>query len=606
MKNTKYRRITGNLILACILSCASLAACNASEPETPAAASVTDVEWFRDAKFGMFIHWGMSSELGGIWDGERYYGITEWLMRRGEIMSEDYKAAAAQFNPVDFDAREWVAAAQAAGARYMVITSKHHDGFAMWDSEVSDFDIVESTPFGRDPLKELTQAAQEAGLKIGFYYSQNQDWTEPDAAGNEWEFNADDKVFSRYFDGKAKPQLEELLTNYGPVDIIWFDTPGGMSKEEAMELKAWVKELQPNCLVSDRVGHNLGDYKGYGDGEIPAVPEPGRPWEAIFTHNDSWGYSHFDNNYKSTSEVLHMLVDIAGKGGNLMLNIGPDGKGRFPAESVRVFGEVGDWLGIHGEAIYGSEGSPVGAVPWGAVTHKPGTLYLLVERRPDDGELLVPGFGPKVSGVRLLASDRVLKFEQNGTDLVVELPAKLPDARVNVVAVAYGEDDLRGFERQDVTLVSANYGPVTLDSVRARTSDGVSFKRLRTMHYFGDWKNYQALDGLKSPGDSVSWNLRVQQPGSYKIVMTYSASAAQSEQEGILNFAGADYPFRVLETGEIKDPGGFKKRRPIIFIDHPVAVVQVDKPGQYEISLSPDQAGENLMVLTHVTIEPHD
>jgi alpha-L-fucosidase len=210
----------------------------------------TDVEWFRDAKFGMFIHWGMSSELGGLWDGKRYYGITEWLMRRAEAMSADYKAAAPQFNPVDFDAEEWVATAKAAGARYMVITSKHHDGFAMWNSEVSDFNIVDATPFGRDPLKELTTAAQKAGLKIGFYYSQNQDWTEPDAAGNEWEFNVEDKNFNRYFEGKAKPQLEELLTNYGPIDIIWFDTPGGMSKEDAMELKAWVKKLQPNCLVS--------------------------------------------------------------------------------------------------------------------------------------------------------------------------------------------------------------------------------------------------------------------------------------------------------------------------------------------------------------------
>jgi alpha-L-fucosidase len=488
----------------------------------------------------------------------------------------------------------------------MVITSKHHDGFAMFDSKVSNFDIVDSTPFGRDPLKELTAAAQEAGIKIGFYYSQNQDWTEPDAAGNEWEFKAEDKVFSRYFEGKAKPQLKELLTNYGPIDIIWFDTPGGMSKEDALELKAWVKELQPNCLVSDRVGHDLGDYKGYGDGEIPAIPQEGRPWEAIFTHNDSWGYSYFDNNYKSTSEILHMLVTIAGKGGNLMLNIGPDGLGNFPAESKRVFAEVGHWLKVNGEAIYGSEGSPVGVVPWGSITHRPGNLYLLIERRPDDGKLLVPGFGPQALKASLLANGEALKFTQTGSDLLINLPQSLPDARVSVVAVQYEPGESAGFERASAVLVSNQYGPVELNSITARTSGGVGFKRTRTMHYFGDWKNYQTLKGVESPEDSVSWTVRVLEPGSYRLVLTYSADAAQAEQEGVLNFAGTDYYFRVLETGSFSDPGGFKMRKPIMFIDHPVAVVQVDKPGVYEISLRPDQPGPNLMMLTHVTIEPSD
>lgn len=604
LNNQKLKR----LLLAAVLTSISIMACNASEqdPGSTAEPVTTDVEWFRDAKFGMFIHWGMSSELGGIWDGKRYYGITEWLMRRAEVMSKDYKAAAPKFNPVDFDAKEWVAAAKAAGARYMVITSKHHDGFAMFDSAVSDFDIVDSTPFGRDPLKELTAAAQEADIKIGFYYSQNQDWTEPDAAGNEWEFKAEDKVFSRYFEGKAKPQLKELLTNYGPIDIIWFDTPGGMSKEDALELKAWVKELQPNCLVSDRVGHDLGDYKGYGDGEIPAVPQEGRPWEAIFTHNDSWGYSYFDNNYKSTSEILHMLATIAGKGGNLMLNIGPDGLGNFPAESKRVFAEVGKWLEINGEAIYGSEGSPVGVVPWGTITHNPGNLYLLVERRPDDGRLLVPGFGPRATSASLLATGESVEFTQTGSDLLVDLPESLPDSRVSVVAVGYEAGDSVAFERGSEVLVSNQYGPVELDSVTAKTSDGVSFKRTRTMHYFGDWKNYQTLKSLESPEDSVSWSTRVLEPGSYRLVLNYSAGSAQAEQEGVLNFDGTDYYFRVLETGQFNDPGGFAKRRPLMFIDHPVAVVQIDRPGLYELSLRPDKAGEDLMMLRHVTIEPSD
>tara|TARA_B100000959_G_scaffold286151_1_gene363586 strand:+ start:1013 stop:2830 length:1818 start_codon:yes stop_codon:yes gene_type:complete len=596
------------LVAAAFLGTVQLFACQAADDEAISASEevATDVEWFRDAKFGMFIHWGMYSELGGIWDGERYYGITEWLMRRGEISSDDYKLAAAQFNPVDFDAKAWVAIAKNAGARYIVITSKHHDGFAMFDSAVSDFDIVDATPFGRDPLKELVDAAHEADIKIGFYYSQFQDWTEPDAGGNEWEFNADDKDFSRYFEAKAKPQLEELLTNYGSIDIIWFDTPGSMSEEDAVALKAWVKELQPNCLVSDRVGHDLGDYKGYGDGEIPAIPQPGRPWEAIFTHNDSWGYSRFDNNFKSTSEVLHMLVTVAGKGGNLMLNIGPDGKGNFPPESARVFGEVGEWLKVNGEAVYGTSGSAVGAVPWGAITHRPGRTYLHVARRPDDGRLLIPGFGPKATAAALLSNGSSLEFTQEDNELLVNLPEVLPDSRVSVVTVEHDESESALFSRPEEVLISNTYGPVALDSVSARTSAGVRFKRTRTMHYFGDWKNYQTLEGMESPTDSVTWKLRITDPGSYRLVLNYSAGTAQSEQEGVLNFAGTDYYFRVLETGDFVDPGGFAKRKPIMFIDHPVAVVQVDEPGQYELSLRPDQDGEYLMMLRHVTIEPHD
>ena len=566
----------------------------------------TPVEWFRDAKFGMFIHWGLYSHLGGNLDGQRYYGITEWIMRRAEVPSADYKALAQQFNPVDFDAVEWVETAQAAGVKYIVITAKHHDGFAMFDSAVSEFDIVDATPYGKDPLKALTRAAQDAGIKIGFYYSQFQDWTEPDASGNEWDFDADEKVFSRYFENKAKPQLKELLTNYGPIDIIWFDTPGSFTKEDAIELKAWVKALQPNCLVSNRVGHDLGDYKGYGDGEIPAIPQPGRPWEAIFTHNDSWGFSQFDNNFKSTSEVLHLLITVAGKGGNLMLNVGPDGRGNIPPESVRVFKEVGRWLDANGEAIYGSDGSPVGSVSWGAITHKPGKLYLLVERRPDDGQLLVSGLGPKVRGVTLLANGAGLKYTQASSDLIVDLPNTLADPRVNVVVVEYDKSESTEFLNDDAVIVSKRYGPVELDSISAQTSAGVRFVRTRTMHYFGDWQNYQTVEGLDAKTDSVSWKVRVLEPGAYRVSMNYSAGTVQSNQEGVLTFDGAEYPFRVLKTGDINDPGGYNRRDPIMFIEHPVAVLQIDEPGDYDISIRPDQAGENLMLLRHLTLEPYD
>ena len=604
----RKRLTTLSLFATALLAIFQISACLAAEDEAARVAEevATDVEWFRDAKFGMFIHWGLYSHTGGVWDGKRYYGITEWLMRRGKIMSDDYKQIADEFNPVDFDAKEWVATAKAAGIRYIVITSKHHDGFALFESEASDFNIVDATPYGKDPIRALVEEAHAADIKIGFYYSQYQDWTEEDAAGNEWEFDPDAKNFDRYLTSKAMPQLSELLTNYGPIDIIWFDTPGDLSKEDAARLKAWVKEVQPNCIVSDRIGHDLGDFKGYRDGEVPAVPQSGRPWEAIFTHNDSWGYSLFDQNFKSTSEVLQLLIRVAGKGGNLMLNIGPDGTGKFPPESTRVFEQIGQWLDTNGESIYGTSASPVGAMPWGATTSTSGKLYLHVFRRPDDGRLLVPEFGAEVLRASLLANGTDVAFEQNGTDLEVALPNELPDARVNVVVIEYPPRDEASIGRRAEILVSPTYGATILDASEADLSEGLWIEKYSTMHYFGDWQHYFTIDGLNSPDVAASWTIRVLEAGSYRVSLNYSASAAEAGQEGALVVGDDEYFFKVLETGEFNDPGGYEKRKPIMFIDHPVAVLTFDQPGIHQIRLGADQLNANLMKLQHITIERHD
>src|SRR5688500_3689898 len=227
------------------------------------------MKWFRDARFGMFIHWGLYAVPAGEWEGKLIPGIGEWIMNRAKIPASEYELLTGKFNPVKFNAEEWVKVAKDAGMKYLVITSKHHDGFAMYDSKVSAFDIVEATPFKRDPLKELAAACQKAGIKLGFYYSQTQDWHEPDAVGNDWDWPDESKKnFSRYLEEKVKPQVRELLTNYGPIGLIWFDTPRTITKEQRQQLADLVHSIQPDTLVSGRVGHGVGDYDSAGDNQI--------------------------------------------------------------------------------------------------------------------------------------------------------------------------------------------------------------------------------------------------------------------------------------------------------------------------------------------------
>lgn len=242
--------------------------------------------WLKNSRFAMFIHWGLYSELGGEWNGKTYYGIAEWLMNRAQIPAAEYAKTAAQFNPTNFNAREWVELTQAAGMRHMMITAKHHEGFAMFNSAASPFNIVTVTPFKRDPLKELAEACRAKGERLGFYYSQTVDWHERDAVGNTWDWPEDGRDFQHYLQTKAIPQIEELLRGYGPIAGIWFDTPGPITPEESKMLVDRVHQLQPQCLVNSRIGNNLGDYDTLGDQEIPPLPRPGL-WETPDTHNDT-------------------------------------------------------------------------------------------------------------------------------------------------------------------------------------------------------------------------------------------------------------------------------------------------------------------------------
>lgn len=409
-----------------------------SSGQRPEARRDPRLNWFREARFGMFIHWGLYAIPAGMWNGEAIPGIGEWIMYRARIPVKEYEQLAVRFNPLKFDAAEWVSLAKRAGQKYLVITSKHHDGFCMFDSKLTDYDIVDATPFRRDPLKELAAECQRQGIRLGFYYSQTQDWHHPDGDGNDWDYDESKKDFDGYLERYVKLQVRELLTNYGPVSIIWFDTPKRITLEQSQSLVDFVHELQPACLVCGRVGNHVGDYASTRDNVIPGELLD-LDWETPATINDTWGYKQNDHNWKSPRELIRKLVDVASKGGNYLLNVGPTAEGVIPAPSIDRLLAMGRWLEVNGEAIYGTAPGPVQGLHWCRTTIKPGKLYLHVFEWPMNGELRIPGMRPNVRRAYLLAdaSRDSLRTGAHPDAVLVKGPRDAPDPDDTVVVLEY-------------------------------------------------------------------------------------------------------------------------------------------------------------------------
>ncbi len=393
------------------------------------------MQWWKDAKYGMFIHWGLYAVASGKW-GERTT-CGEWLMLEGKISRNEYAKLATQFNPTKFNAEEWVKLAKDAGQKYIVITSKHHDGFAMFKSS-DPYNVVDTTPFKRDVIKEMAEACRKQDMKFGLYYSQAQDWYHPGGAvwnNKEWDSThiAD---MNKYIDEVAVPQVKEILANYGDVAVLWWDTPVGMTKAMGKKLDDIVKQY-PNLITNNRLGGGFGGDLETPEQFIPATGFPGKNWEVCMTLNGHWGYNAWDDKWKSSKEVLQMLIDIVSKGGNFLLNVGPNAYGVIPEVCQDNLREIGGWLKLNGEAVYGTEASPFSYLYWGRATRKGQKLYLHVFDWPKDGKLIVPMDNKIKSAVLLANPTAKLKITNIKGQIIIQLPAYSPDKNASVVAVDF-------------------------------------------------------------------------------------------------------------------------------------------------------------------------
>jgi alpha-L-fucosidase len=423
------------------------------------------MEWWREARLGMFIHWGVYAVPAGTYKGQKINRIGEWIMNRGKIPVAEYQQFAKEFNPVKYDPDAWVKIAKDAGMKYIVITAKHHDGFALFDSKASKWDIADATPYKKDLLKPLAEACRKYGIKLGFYYSHAQDWNNPggaaarkvtsegwanpdsatidaytEAHSGHWDPAQTTKTMSQYIDEVAVPQVKELLSNYGDVAVLWWDTPTGMTDEYAEKLNALLK-MQPNIITNDRLKrpNYPGDYKT-PEQRIPNLSElDGKDWETCMTMNETWGYKSYANNWKSLETLVRNTVDIASKGGNYLLNVGPKADGTFPQESIDLLKGMGTWMKINGESIYGTKASPFGLFTWGRCTKKESgkntTLYFSVFEWPKDGKLTIPGLKNEVVLAKLLANGAVVKTAASDEGLTINLPGKALDTLATVIKV---------------------------------------------------------------------------------------------------------------------------------------------------------------------------
>jgi alpha-L-fucosidase len=425
--------------------------------ETPAQRD-RRMTWWREARFGMFIHWGLYAVPAGEYNGRRSDRIGEWIMEWANIPRVEYEKFAAQFNPVKFNAAEWVRIAKDAGMRYIVITSKHHDGFSMFNSAVSQYDIVDATPYHQDPMKGLAAEAKKQGLKFAFYYS-ILDWHHPsayvDAPGKDP--SAGNRTTKLRPGGKEeyvkymKTQLRELVTTYDPA-VLWFDGEwqDWWTEEDGQDLYAYLRGLKPDIIINNRVGKGRqgmqgmnktdrqysGDF-GTPEQEIPPNGLPGVDWESCMTMNTTWGFKSYDDKWKSSETLIRNLIDIASKGGNYLLNVGPTSGGLIPQPSVDRLADMGKWMKMNGEAIYATTASPFATQPpFGRATSKPGRVYLEVFNWPADGKLLVPAWGKTVKTAYLLANrTAALKFTQTAAGVMVQVPTAAPDRIATVVVM---------------------------------------------------------------------------------------------------------------------------------------------------------------------------
>lgn len=516
-----------------------------SQGESPDAFA-NRTRWWHEAKFGMFIHWGVYAVPADATDLQGRKTIAEWYMSNKQMQVRDYEMFAHQFNPVQFNAREWVRMAKEAGMKYIVITSKHHDGFCMFDTKLTDYNIVKATPFGRDPMKELAEECKRQGVRLCFYYS-IMDWHHPDYLPRRpWERNlrpAQGADLNRYIDF-MKGQLRELLTNYGPIGVLWFDGGWEHNAQElrSAEVNAFIRSLQPSILINDR-NHFPEDFST-PEQTIPAGALPGgRLWETCMTINDTWGYAKNDTNWKSAEDLIRKLCDIAHKGGNFLLNVGPTAEGTFPQPIVERLQRIGQWMKVNGKSIYGTTQSPFRKLSLdGRCTQKGNTLYLHVFEW-GDGDLRLEGLETKVLSARALLGNEPLRVRTERADaeggytvVYISKPKRLDPAATVIELRLAGT-------------------PVVKQIVSTITPDakGILLCHARDAEVHGQSARYEQGGGKDnigfwtSPSDYVTWNISVPRSGFYRVTVTY---ACPSENAGSRFSVGVESGRRIEGTVE--------------------------------------------------------
>ena len=571
----KSRLVWHTLVCAlfCSVVCAEEPDSTSREKETPEQRAER-LEWWNSARFGMFVHWGVYSATGGEFRGRMPTNSAEWMMNKARISIADYKTENVdKFNPSKFDARAFVSLAKDAGMKYLVITAKHHDGFSMFHSKCSSYNVVDATPFKRDIMKELADACQEQGIRFGFYYSQAQDWHHPGGFGNTWDKSIQRVSNDVYVREKAVPEVRQLLTEYGPIAIFWWDTPRRMSRESFDSLHSLTK-LQPAIITNDRLGEDYpGDYKTF-ERNIPKQAPALQDWEVCMPISGSWGYKKSDTKFKSTTTLIRNLVDIASKGGNYLLNVSPTGDGTLLPEAVERLEAIGQWMKTNSESIYDTTASPFSKLTWGRCTKKKmagGTvLYLHVFDWPENGELLVPGLKNKVEQAYLLADQTELETRRQDTGTVVSVPKQAPDdidsvVVMKVVGTLDIETNLPMPNEDGILLLSA-------DSAFIHNNEGSRQARVQ---------NHEGISNIgywTDPEAWVEWTFRVDRPGQFEI---HAELAVEQEKSR----------FRITHPGQQESVTVFSTGSYQSYVKKSLGTMRMDQAGTYTLSIKPEKDG---------------
>ena len=543
--------------------------------------------WWRDARFGLFIHWGVYSVPAGTHNGEQIENIGEWIMHYGKIPVSEYQQYAKEFNPVDYDPEAWVLMAKDAGMKYIVITAKHHDGFALFETAASDWNIVEATPYGKDLLKPLAEAARKHDIKLGFYYSQAQDWVHPGGSfwdGYGWD-PAQNGSMDEYLRDIAVPQVKELFTNYGEISILWWDTPIDMTPARAAMFDGLV-ELQPGIIVNNRLlyGHD-------GDLRTPEqnVPPTGLDydWEACMTMNTTWGYKSYDDDWKSSGQLIRNLVDSASKGGNYLLNVGPMANGEIPQASIERLKDVGEWMRVNSSSIYGTTASPFIRLTWGRATKKeyPNAteLYLHVFDWPEDGLLRVDGLRSDVSGAYFMADfQQQIQVDKTQEGVVLYLPEQPLDEIDTVIVLkingkleverilpSQNEEGALVLSMDDANIHNPGYG----GRLELRQNDN-------SASYLDGWTDYSS---------HVDWLVRIDNPGTFEV---YAEVVAEQSTGFLLMANDVQKPLIVKSTGGLQT-----------FQTQYIGQLTLPK-GESAIRINPQMSLWNPIMLRSVTLKP--